>query len=66
MVKVISLPCLFQVLYVLCFTKPRYQGSVYIGPLVLSLKQNKKVSIVGQYLFSVPVSFESTELLKDL
>ena len=36
-VKVISLPCIFQVLYVLCFTKPRYQVSVYrtIGPLVL-------------------------------
>ena len=28
----------FQVLYVLCFTRPRYQVSVYrtIGPLVLS------------------------------
>ena len=37
MVKVISLPYIFQVLYVLCFTRPRYQVSVYrtIGPLVL-------------------------------
>ena len=37
-VKVISLPYIFQVLYVLCFTGPRYQVSVYrtIGPLVLS------------------------------
>ena len=35
-VKVISLPHIFQVLYVLCFTRPRYQVSVYrtIGPLV--------------------------------
>ena len=36
-VKVISLPYIFKVLYVLCFTRPRYQVSVYrtIGPLVL-------------------------------
>ena len=36
-VKVISLQYIFQVLYVLCFTEPRYQVSVYrtIGPLVL-------------------------------
>ena len=35
-VKVISLPNVFQVLYVLCFTRPRYQVSVYRtnGPLV--------------------------------
>ena len=35
-VKVISLPYIFQILYVLCFTRPRYQVSVYrtIGPLV--------------------------------
>ena len=35
-VKVISLPYIFQVLYVLCFTRPRYQVSVYrtFGPLV--------------------------------
>ena len=33
---VISLPYIFQVLYVLCFTRPIYQVSVYrtIGPLV--------------------------------
>ena len=37
-VKVISLPYIFQVLYVLCFTRPRYQVSVYrtIGPLVIA------------------------------
>ena len=36
-VKVISLLYIFQVLYVLCFTWPRYQVSVYrtIGPLVI-------------------------------
>ena len=35
-VKVISLPYIFQVLYVLCFTRPRFQVSVYrtTGPLV--------------------------------
>ena len=34
--KVISLPYIFQVLYVLCFTRPRYQVSVYrtTGPLL--------------------------------
>ena len=36
-VKVISLPYISQVLYVLCFTRPRYQVTVYrtIGPLVI-------------------------------
>ena len=36
-VKVISLPYIFQVLYVLCFSRPIYQVSVHrtIGPLVL-------------------------------
>ena len=36
MVKICSLPYIFQVLYVLCVTRPRYQVSVYrtIGPLV--------------------------------
>ena len=35
-VKVISLPYIFQVLYVLCFTRSRYQVSVFRtnGPLV--------------------------------
>ena len=37
-VKVISLPYIFQVLYGLCFTRPRYQVSIYrtTGPLVSS------------------------------
>ena len=36
-VKVISLPYIFQVLYVLCFTRPIYQVSICrtIGPLVI-------------------------------
>ena len=36
-VKAISLAYIFQVIYVLCFTRPIYQVSVYrtIGPLVL-------------------------------
>ena len=36
---VIVLPYIFQVLYGLCFTRPRYQVSVYrtIGPLVLRI-----------------------------
>ena len=36
-VKVISLPYIFQVLYVLCFSRARYQVSVHrtIGPLVI-------------------------------
>ena len=35
-VKVISLPYIFQVLYVLCLSRPRYQVRVHrtIGPLV--------------------------------
>ena len=38
-VKVISLPYIFQVLYVLCFTRSRYQVSVYRtnGPLVINV-----------------------------
>ena len=34
-VKVISFPYIFQVLYVLCFSRPRYQVSFHrtIGPL---------------------------------
>ena len=42
MVKVISLPYICPVLYVLCLIRPRYQVSVYrtIGPLVV-LKHKK-------------------------
>ena len=40
-VNVISLPYIFQVLYVSCFTRPRCQVSVYrtIGPLVYFIVQ---------------------------
>ena len=40
-VKVISLSYILQVFYVLCFTRPRYQVSVYrnIGQLVQKLLQ---------------------------
>ena len=39
-IKVISLPYILQVLYVLCFIRPTYQVSIYrtIGPLVSLLK----------------------------
>ena len=51
-VKVISLPYIFHVLYVLCFTRPRYQVSVYrtIGPLVLKfycLPPKKNAAFLG-------------------
>ena len=44
--KVISLPYIFQVLYVLCFTRPRYQVSIYrtIGPLVAYAKTKTQIS----------------------
>ena len=43
-VTVISLQYIFQVLYVLCFNRPRYQVSVYrtIGPLVVYLAKGNK------------------------
>ena len=54
---VISLPYIFQVLYVLCFTRPRYQVSVYktigIGYFLLEKKTHNfptKISIYLQYL----------------
>ena len=51
MVKVTSLSYIFQVLYVLCFTRPRYQVSVYktIGPLVSICNFNYLVSITFNY-----------------
>ena len=53
-VNVISLLYIFQVLYVLCFTRPRYQVSVYrtIGPLVLLSGQYSR-----SYLFYFQASF---------
>ena len=68
-VKVISLPYIFQVLYVLCFTRPRYQVSVNrsIGPLVLALPRkrlhlmtNAKISlsllVLGYEIIQLPKS----------
>ena len=52
-VKVISLPYIFQVLYILCFTRPRYQVSVYrtIGPLVkFCIKNSSLYFIVNKCL----------------
>ena len=49
MVKFISLPYIFQALYVLCFTWTRYQVSIYmtIGPLVYLS------SVTGSIIFSL-------------
>ena len=49
-VKVISLPYIFQVLFVLCFTWPRYQVSVYrtIGPLVFNLQTGGRTGLVAR------------------
>ena len=55
-VKVISLPFIFQVLNVLCFSRPRYQVSVYrtIGPLVRQKYLNRIVFLIIYLLtFSV-------------
>ena len=48
-VKVISLPNIFQVLYVFSFTWTRYQVSVYrtIGPLVCICKSNGTYQLHG-------------------
>ena len=54
-VRIISLPYIFQILYVLCFTWTRYQVSVYrtIGPLVpfllLTTSSKKSLKIVSVY-----------------
>ena len=50
----------FQVLYVLCFTRPRYQVSVYrtIGPLVAYVKTKVQIScavtmqLISAFLFA--------------
>ena len=51
-VKVISLPYIFQVLYVLCFTRPRYQVSVYrpIDPRVVLSKEIAGVVQCGRVI----------------
>ena len=65
-VKVISLPYIFQVLYVLCFTKPRYQVTVYrnTGPLVaISVTMFVCVCVCMKTYFSVK-DFSGTTLLR--
>ena len=72
-VKVISLPYIFQVLFVLCFTRPRYQVSVYetIGPLVIFLQFmimksdiNKLVCILLMHLsFIILENFKDRALI---
>ena len=54
-VKVISLPYIFQVLYVLCFTRPRYQVSVYrtTGPLVFLDATEINASVDTQCVLNV-------------
>ena len=51
-VKVISLPYIFQVLFVLCFTRPIYQVSVYrtIGPLVFAYHHVVRQLIANMFL----------------
>ena len=60
MVKVISLPYIFQVLYVLCFTRPRYQVSGYTtGPLVDHMElQLKSYSYCANPNTSLPLTIE--------
>ena len=66
-VKVISLPYIFQVLYVLCFTRPRYQVSVYrtIGHLVFSWHKENSLSnhllVVAKY-YIYKTKFTSRQL----
>ena len=66
-VKVISLPYIFQVLYVLCCTRPRYQVSVYrtIGPQVprvaLSVGLNHETSMIREYEKKIKLSIRNME-----
>ena len=57
-VKVISLPYIFQVLYVLCFTWPRYQVSVYrtIGPMVIIISVRDFHQFDGINSFSIIIA----------
>ena len=59
-VKVISLPYIFQVLYVLCFTRPIYQVSIYrtIGPLVIFSYFCSKRKIVVLSTYTVAKNFD--------
>ena len=56
-VRVVSFPHIFQVLYVLYSTRPRYQVSVYrtIGPLVLYLPAPAQSAYSHSNLFIVRI-----------
>ena len=69
-VKVISLPYIFQVLYVLCFTRPRYQRSVYrtIGSLVKTCDYTKKNLFISAHkikLLCLEITFMFSLVLLD-
>ena len=66
-VKAISLPYIFQVMYVLCLTRPRYQVSVYrtIGPLVNEPHNEKRCYSICEDE-SADKSSHSCSLLSDL
>ena len=51
-VKVISLPYIFQILYVLCFTRSRYQVSFYktIGPLGYDIVLSLSIMLNSTYI----------------
>ena len=64
-VKVISLPYIFQVLYVSYFTRPRYQVSVYrtIGPLVSAFLDRILFILAGDD--NIHGSLDEFEILSD-
>ena len=75
-VKVISsVPYIFQVLYVLCFTRSRYQVSIYrtIGPLVMNIENKFLQRKIKSYLyqqkktntFFAPINTQTVTVLKD-
>ena len=69
-VKVIFLPYILQVLYVLCFTRLRYQVSVYrtIGPLVLLIVDvdEPSVRICGAYIRAPHVIIKTEHVIIDI
>ena len=67
-VKVLSLPYVFQVLYVFCFTRPKYQVSVYrtIGPLVCFWNSPKMSRIMRKPAFCICKNKDADQLHEDL
>ena len=60
-VKVISLPFIFYVLYVLCFTRPRYQVSLTIAPLVLLM--SSYFQAIHSVLMEAHMVYKNTNML---